>query len=103
MCAHSNTRLKLKYLAYFLVQGVFRALGIDVTLVYIQVRCRQSKGLEGKVSCYTVRPSTLRLTLFYIMFANRMYLILIRLYFNFQPLTKLLVVEQQPELDKAIG
>jgi hypothetical protein len=30
MCAHSDTRLKLKYLAYFPVQGFFRDLGIDV-------------------------------------------------------------------------
>jgi hypothetical protein len=32
MCAHSDTRSKLKYLAYFPVQGVFRASGMDVTL-----------------------------------------------------------------------
>jgi hypothetical protein len=38
MCAHSDTRSKLKYLAYFPVQGVFRASGMDVNLVcYIHV------------------------------------------------------------------
>jgi hypothetical protein len=30
MCTHSDTRSKLKYLAYFPVQGVFRASGMDV-------------------------------------------------------------------------
>jgi hypothetical protein len=47
----------------------------------------RSELLEEKVSCYTRRPSSLRLTL----------------YFDFQPLTKLLVVEQQPKFNKAIG
>jgi hypothetical protein len=31
MCVHSDTRSNLKYLAYSPVQGVFRALGTDVT------------------------------------------------------------------------
>jgi hypothetical protein len=33
MCAHNDARSKLKYLAYFPVQGVFRALGMDVSIV----------------------------------------------------------------------
>ena len=32
MCAHSYARSESKYLAYFPVQGVFRAPGTDVTL-----------------------------------------------------------------------
>jgi hypothetical protein len=31
MCAHNDARSKLKYLAYFPVQGVFRAPGTDVS------------------------------------------------------------------------
>jgi hypothetical protein len=31
MCAHNDARTKLKYLAYFPAQGVFRALGTDVS------------------------------------------------------------------------
>jgi len=34
-----------------------------MTLVYIQVRCEQPEGPEENVSCYTVRPGTLGLTL----------------------------------------
>jgi hypothetical protein len=36
MCAHSDTRMKLKYLAYFPVQRVFRASGMDVSCQLIR-------------------------------------------------------------------
>jgi hypothetical protein len=32
MCAHNDTHSKLKYPAYFPVQGVFRHPGMDVTM-----------------------------------------------------------------------
>jgi hypothetical protein len=44
ICAHSNTRSKLKYLAYFPVQGVFRASGMDVS------RIRQYHSIQKQCS-----------------------------------------------------
>jgi hypothetical protein len=37
MRAHSDTRSKLKYLAYFPVQGVFRASGMDITELILDI------------------------------------------------------------------
>ena len=34
-----------------------------IALIYIQVRYEQPEGPEVNVSCYTMRPGTLRLTL----------------------------------------